>query len=609
MNQEAFIDWALDNTRTVEERFTVEILVEFVMFAWHIKHKTGCHDDFRAGMERDRQRYLNPAYVPGYSEDDLRHAVEIWVEKKFWWVSLPYQKRPIRDISALQFFTQLVEIKIGGSEIADASVFAGLPNLRVLEFASETCQDFRPFARCTQIRSLKLELQSHWPKLDGLDKLEQLETFHLTGNLITLRPGLVWPNVRTGTLKCQPLAVRSVRDLPRFPACEFLQLGGVDDLDGIEAFPRLRNLSLTGVVRDFAPLAVLDNLTCFNYDGAEPLDVTPLTRLPRLHFASFNSKHEWNIDKVKPRDYMPLLDAPQFREIKVTGCPPVNSEVANLNTLFPAWDELFLLPEPLPLRPLKFIVAPNPKHPLWPEVALEPEDHGLADSGLRECEGRWVQKFVHRTVTARVGGHPEWGEVNVYGQPRTIRAMITCFSLIEKFPAMLDGLREALARLRPHYNCHFSIHLKAPGLEATPEQIEMEKQFIEERDEDERERHDREHKEYLDRLYRLDLKKQSGEKINPQEFAVPPSEPPLQPPWEREEEWEDDDDAGDGDVAVKKKPDPPPSWLDDAHPLAHEYMMYGQVSLLELWVISYGRHIATYLMGREPDLEIPEDPK
>jgi hypothetical protein len=25
---------------------------------------------------------LNPAYVPGYSEDDLRHAVEIWVEKK-----------------------------------------------------------------------------------------------------------------------------------------------------------------------------------------------------------------------------------------------------------------------------------------------------------------------------------------------------------------------------------------------------------------------------------------------------------------------------------------------------------------------------------------------
>ena len=82
MNQEAFIDWALDNARTVEERFTVEILVEFVMFAWHIKHKTGCHDDFRAGMERDRQRYLNPAYVPGYSEDDLRHAVEIWVEKK-----------------------------------------------------------------------------------------------------------------------------------------------------------------------------------------------------------------------------------------------------------------------------------------------------------------------------------------------------------------------------------------------------------------------------------------------------------------------------------------------------------------------------------------------
>ena len=26
-----------------------------------------------------------------------------------------------------------------------------------------------------------------------------------------------------------------------------------------------------------------------------------------------------------------------------------------------------------------------------------------------------------------------------------------------------------------------------------------------------------------------------------------------------------------GGVAVKEKPDPPPSWLDDAHPLASQY--------------------------------------
>ncbi len=47
------------------------------------------------------------------------------------------------------------------------------------------------------------------------------------------------------------------------------------------------------------------------------------------------------------------------------------------------------------------------KHPRLPDVALEPEDDGLADDGLRPCEGRWVAKFIHRAVAARVGGHPE----------------------------------------------------------------------------------------------------------------------------------------------------------------------------------------------------------
>jgi hypothetical protein len=38
---------------------------------------------------------------------------------------------------------------------------------------------------------------------------------------------------------------------------------------------------------------------------------------------------------------------------------------------------------------------------------------------------------------------------------------------------------------------------------------------------------------------------------------------------------DEDDEISNGDdtggVAVKEKPDPPPSWLDDAHPLASQY--------------------------------------
>ena len=609
MNQESFIAWALDDARTVEERYTVEMLVEEMIGRWHVVHNTGFHEGWEARHERNRQRYFNPAYVPGYSETDLRRAVEVWPERKSWWLSPPYQTRPIRDIAALRFFTHLEEIKIGGSEITDASPLVELPNLRLVEFNSSVCEDFRPFARCTQLRSLSLGLQVHWPELAGLEKLEELESLFLSGNLIALRPGLVWPRVRRGTLNCSPLAVRSVRDLPRFPVCEFLNLGGVERLDGIEAFPKLRNLTVLGVVRDFAPLTVLDQLTCFTHSGAEPLDVTPLTRLPKLHYAAFATQHTYGLDKARPRDYMPLLDAPQLREFVVVGCPPVEAEVANLNTLFPKWDDLLLMPLPQAVPPLRFIVAPMQKHPRLPDVALEPEDEGLADEGLRACEGRWVAKFIHRTVAAKLGGQPEWGEVTARGLDRCFFATITCFALIEKFSLIVDGLREAIARLRPHYEGGFMVALKSPPIEPTPAQIELEKQFREQMDKEEYERYHREHQEYLDRLYRLDLKKQAGEKINPQDFAVPPSEPMSPPPWESEDDDDEDHEPGEGGVAVKEKPDPPPSWLDDEHPLADEYRMIGHINLSEIWVINYARDLAAYLLNHQPDQEIPEEPK
>ena len=609
MDQAAFIRWALDDARTVEERYTVELLVEEMIGRWHDQHKTGHHEGWEARRDRDRQRHLNPAYAPAYSAPDLSHAVEIWAEQKTWSLSPPYQTRPVRDLAALRFFTHLEEIKIGGSEITDLSPLLALPNLRLLEFNSATCEDFRPLARATQLRSLSLGLQIHWPELAGLETLQQLESLVLSGNLLALPPGLVWPRVRVGRLNCAPLAARSVADLPGFPACEFLQLGGVERLDGIAAFPRLRNLTVNGVVRDFAPLTVLDQLTCFTHSGALPLDVTPLARLPRLHFAAFATQHTFGLDTARPRDYMPLLDAPQLRELAVTGCLPVEPEVANLNRLFPKWDDLFLRPEPRPLPPLEFIVAPHLQHPRGPDTALEPEDNGLADAGLRACEERWVARFIERHVATKLGNQPEWGDVTAYGVSRTFFATLTCYTLVEKFPLIMDGLREAIARLRWDYVGGFMIALKVPPIEPTPAQVELEKQFRARMDEEDFEHRQREQREYLERLYRLDLKKQAGEKINPEDFAVPPPEPFSPPPWESEDEEAEDEDGnhGEGGLAVMEKPEPPPDPWDNDHPLADKYRMIGSINLSEIWVTSHARDLAVYLMGREPDREIPEE--
>ena len=70
MNSEAFIQWALDAARTVEERYTTELIVEMALNYWFSHHKISRPFDFEAIRERQRQRALNPAYEPKLNETE-----------------------------------------------------------------------------------------------------------------------------------------------------------------------------------------------------------------------------------------------------------------------------------------------------------------------------------------------------------------------------------------------------------------------------------------------------------------------------------------------------------------------------------------------------------
>ncbi len=606
MDTEAFVRWALDDARAVEERLTVELLVEEALGQWHARRQTGCFEPWKIKQERDRQRNLNPAYEPRYSEENLRRAAEVLAEKTSWSKSTYFQERPLRDLQALRFLTALEDVKLGGTEIADLTPLTELPRLRVLHFGSTTCEDFRPLVRCVHLRELSLSMGVHWPEVAGLEQLAQLEQLSLAGNLLVFARGLVWPRVRCGALDCSPLAARNVRDLPKFPRCEFLSLAGVERLDGIEDFPRLRNLRLTGRVRDFAPLAALQELTWFACNAAEPLAVSPLAGLPKLLFAAFKTQHNFGLDHAPPRDFSPLTDAPQLRELQVIGCPPVDTEVAALNSAFAPWDEIFLAPEPRPLPPLRVIVAPSQTFPRRPDIHRSPGEPDLIDGGVRECEARWVNRFVTRAITRQLDD-ADWGQVRTYGTARSAFVTIESFAVVERLPEILNATRRALARLRHDYEAGFMIALKAPKLEATPAQRQLEKQFEEEQDQAEFERRQREYQEYLERRRRYDLKKEDGRTIRPEEFAAPAPTPLPPPPWERDDEEDDSNNDDAGDVLVKKKPDPPPSWLDDEHPLAANYRLMGHLTLAEAWFSAHDQSLVAYLMGREPDLIIPEE--
>ncbi|HEY5041085.1 MAG TPA: hypothetical protein VIK53_03710, partial [Verrucomicrobiae bacterium] len=422
MDSEAFIRWALDDARTVEERYTTELLVEMGVNWWNSRHKIYNHISLDRQIELKRQRALNPAYEPRYSESSVRKTAEELPRMTTWWSSGGMDERPIRDLSVFRFLPNLESLSASDCEATDLSVLAEFPKLRVLTFGGRKCEDYRPLARCAHLRELTIVFWRAyykncplWPDFTGLNQFDQLESLTLEGNLLALPRGISWPKVRRGVLRCVPLDARNVRDLPQLPACEFLTLAGVERLDGIEAFPRLRNLTIESNTRTFAPLTALEQLTCFTCNGFAPLDVAPLARLPKLQCATFDTKFKFELNASTPRDFSPLGQTPNLRELHVANCPPVDLEVAALNAMLPPWDDVFLAPQPRPLPPkLRMVIAPHGKHPGGRGIQTDPDDNGMPDDGLRACEGRWVGRFVEKNISDKLGCS-DWGHVTGNG--------------------------------------------------------------------------------------------------------------------------------------------------------------------------------------------------
>lgn len=620
MDTEALVRWALDDARTVEERYTTELIVERGVSWWNSRR--GIHRPFNidAVMERKRQRALNPAYQPVYSEESVRRAAEAWPEIKEFSEHVGYDDRPIRDIQVLRFLSGLEEVRLHGSEVADVSPLAELPRLRSLHFGSTACRDLRPLARCTGVRDLQLRLLRHWPDVRGIAELPAVESLLLEGNLLVFERA-VFAGAKFAVLRCQPLEARNVRDLPQLPACEFLALGGIETLDGIEAFARLRNLTLEKPAESFEPLTRLAHLSCLTVRDHEPLDVTPLTRVPGLQYICFNTWNKTRLRPVKPRDLAPLVEAPALRELEVIGNPLIEGEAAAIQAGLPSWDDLYLLPEARPLPPWRLLARPDNMIPRPPEVSRMEGEPELIDLGLRKRELRWAGRFVRRAITEKLGTS-DWHEAGrefnqlddyhphiVAPTGRCVNVEFNSFGLLDKIPLVVEAMRECIARLRPDYRIHFWVLLKTPKLPPTPAQIELEKKFLEEQDKAEWERGAKEREEYLERLHRYELKKQEGVKVDPEEFAPGERQPLPPPPWERsEDEEEGDDDDEDGSIAVKEKPDPPPSWDDDEHPLADNYNLMAWFTLTECYVSNHNKGVAEYLFRRPCD-EVIEDEK
>jgi hypothetical protein len=629
MQTESFVAWALDDSRTRDERYTVEVLVEQGIRHWNSQRKIYRDTSFEESYAKSRERKLNPAYQPDYDEDGLRKTAESLADLKNWWPG----GHAIVSLAPLRFFPSLEWVWIHNFGGTDLSPLTDLPLLRKLllgplgtDFGCP-CADYTPLARCASLRELTLGFGCVWPDFNHFGDLQQLELLEISGNLLALPRGLVFPRVRRAKLYCRPLYARSVTDLPQLPACEFLTLQGVERLDGIEQMPSLRNLILEGHCESFAPLTALKHLTFLNVvvqDRRDPAllprDVTPIAQLPELRV--FQIGPRFKVYPDMPRDYLPLAEARALREIEVRHCPPVQMEVASIQAGLPPWDDVFLLETARPLGPLTLIIAPHAMHPTRREEQLDPDDNGLIDVGLREAESRWVSRFAAETISARLGV-ADWGEIRANAACRILQLRIESYGIVERLPEIVDATREVIARLRPDYYASFGIHLRIRPAALTPAQQAVEDRLQRERYDWESEEQAREQAEYLERLHEFELKKQQGLEIDPADFSPPPPgeyKPAKTPAGAGPADDEADQDEadfsnadyndGDDDIAVAADEEPDVPILEDyQHPLAAEYLCAGTILLDEMWLYAHLAGIGCHLMQRQPDREIAEEPK
>ncbi len=560
-----FYQWTTDPARTNDELFVAELIVGHGWALYRGKHKLPCEFNWDAIHRLQREQNENPAYRSHIARSHLEGTVEMWADIKILPSSICSQ-RPIRNLSVLRFFPHIEEISINCCEVADLSPVAGLRSLRKLGLAEylspvgHALVDLSPITGLPHLAEVLLNLDSPWPDLSALATLPALRELRFEGNLLALAEVPSLPtveNVTFGSGAYWSTPMRTLHALPAMPKVRLLSVGstnginatGTTTLDGIERYPHIVNLTLSGVFRDLRPLAALQELTCLTLFGELFTDLRPLAALPRLR--------ELTLLRERPLDIEPLSEVPALREVSLPRCLILETELGALHAGLQPWSEDFLAPEPRTLPPLRWFryVAQNAESKLihGNMNVCDPRAERYAhDPALLAAESRWRDAEIKRRLDAILG--EGW---NTFFSHYYVR--IQRYQDVQRLPEIIECLRRFSADcLDPIHYCvcvepHGDIpqdgwlrrRVRKPG---SLDWLDHESTLDEEREDREDYRRTREeHLRRLEREHRHEILRQQGHAIDPKDFSPPTGIDGLcapEPLPEPEEPEEDDAPAG-----------------------------------------------------------------
>ena len=212
--------------------------------------------------------------------------------------------RGIRDLTGLQFATNLTELTVWHNQISDLSPLAGLINLRVLNAHDNRLSDISPVRGLTNLTALVFDRSqvSDISPVRGLTNLTHLEFD------------------QTPVSDISP--VRALTNLRQLEIQETL----VSDLSPVANLTNLKVIYCSDAnISDLSPIAGLKNLEEISFSGNDVSDISAFAGLTNLR-----SIHTWG---NRFSDISPLSNLKQLENINICGADLAEASLVPLTTL------------------------------------------------------------------------------------------------------------------------------------------------------------------------------------------------------------------------------------------------------------------------------------
>ena len=213
----------------------------------------------------------------------------------------------IRDLTGLQFATNLSSIRIDGSKVSDLSPIAGLTQLKRIDIdftdPPSIIHDAKQLSRLVNLTFLALHGVEDLTPLAGLPKLEQLFVSH--PNIRDLSPlaGLI--NLELIHLELIHMSGALISDLSPLAGLTklehvYLPGGDISDLTPLAGLTELEELHLHhNSISDISPIAGLTNLKRLDLSRIDILsDISPLATLSNLEWLSLRDNNNSDISAL-----------------------------------------------------------------------------------------------------------------------------------------------------------------------------------------------------------------------------------------------------------------------------------------------------------------------